>query len=89
MMAAAAPEKRDQQRASQQQRALQLAIEGAFFLPGSAAHIATVFSTGGRRLHADDVNRMWSEAKQAGRLPKLNRPKNGPRIDDDAWRNAP
>lgn len=89
MITDAAPAKADQQRITQHQRALQLAIESAFFLPGTAARIATVFSTPRRRLHANDVNRIWADAKHAGRLPKLNRPKNGPRRDTDAWRNAP
>lgn len=53
---------------------LRLAIEHAFFLPGSAAHIATAFSTGGKRLHAADVTKIWAEAKAAGRLPQLERP---------------
>lgn len=61
--------------------ALRLAIEHAFFLPGSAAHIATAFSTGARRLHASDVQRIWAEAKDADppRLPRLNRPHGGPK----------
>lgn len=63
----------------QGRRALELAIEAAFFLPGSATHFATAFSTGGRKLHAADVNRIWAKAKQANRLPKINRPHGGPR----------
>lgn len=59
--------------------ALRLAIEHAFFLPGSAAHIATAFSTGARKLHASDINKIWAEAKEAGRLPKINRPHGGPK----------
>lgn len=61
--------------------ALRLAIEHAFFLPGSAAHIATAFSTGGKRLHASDVLKIWAEAKDADppRLPRINRPHGGPR----------
>lgn len=61
--------------------ALRLAIEQAFFLPGSAAHIATAFSTGGKKLRAGDIHRIWAEAKAAEppRLPKINRPPGGPR----------
>lgn len=59
--------------------ALRLAIEHAFFLPGSAAHIATAFSTGARKLHASDINKIWAEAKEADRLPKINRPHGGPK----------
>lgn len=61
--------------------ALRLAIEQAFFLPGSAAHIATAFSTGGRKLHASDVMKIWAEAKDADppRLPRINRPHGGPK----------
>lgn len=60
-------------------RALELAITAAFFKPGSAAHIATAFSTGGKKLHAADVQRIWSNAKASGELPDINRPKGGPR----------
>lgn len=63
-------------------RALELAIIHAFFLPGSAAHVATAFSTGGRRLHADDVRRIWDKAKAKGDLPKLKRPANGPKAGE-------
>lgn len=59
--------------------ALRLAIENAFFLPGSAAHIATAFSTGAKRLHADDINKIWAKAKEEGRIPKINRPHGGPK----------
>lgn len=59
--------------------ALRLAIENAFFLPGSAAHIATAFSTGARKLHASDIMKIRAEAKEAGRLPKINRPHGGPK----------
>lgn len=59
--------------------ALRLAIENAFFLPGSAAHIATAFSTGARKLHASDIMKIWADAKEAGRLPKINRPHGGPK----------
>jgi len=62
----------------QARRALQLAIEAAFFQAGSAAHIAQAFSTGGKKLHAADINRIWDKAKEEGRLPKLNRPNRGP-----------
>lgn len=60
---------------------LRLAIEQAFFLPGSAAHIALAFSTGGKTLHASDVMRIWAEAKDADppRLPRINRPHGGPK----------
>jgi hypothetical protein len=61
------------------QRALELAIIEAFFLPGSAAHIATAFSTGAKRLHADDIYRIWEGAKARGDLPRLDRPDGGPR----------
>lgn len=61
--------------------ALRLAIEHAFFLPGSAAHIALAFSTGAKTLHASDVMKIWAEAKDATppRLPRLNRPHGGPK----------
>lgn len=62
----------------QGQDALRLAIEAAFFQSGSAAHIASAFSTGGKKLHAADVQRIWDKAKEDGRLPKLNRPNRGP-----------
>lgn len=62
----------------QGQGALRLAIEAAFFQTGSAAHIAQAFSTGGKTLHAADVQRIWDAAKDAGRIPKINRPKGGP-----------
>lgn len=52
----------------QAKRALELAIIGAFFLPGSAAHVATAFSTATRRLHASDVQRIWEAAKARGDL---------------------
>jgi hypothetical protein len=60
-------------------RALELAIINAFFLPGSAAHVATAFSTGARRLHAGDIRRIWDTAKEKGELPKINRPTGGPK----------
>jgi hypothetical protein len=60
-------------------RAVDLAIIGAFFTPGSAAHIAQTFSTGARKLHASDVQRIWDAAKASGQLPKINRPKGGPK----------
>ncbi|MET4341985.1 hypothetical protein [Bradyrhizobium sp. RT9a] len=60
-------------------RALDLAIIHAFFLPGSAAHVATAFSTGGRKLHAGDIRRIWDAAKERGELPKINRPAGGPK----------
>lgn len=60
-------------------RALELAIIHAFFLPGSAAHVATAFSTGARKLHAGDVRRIWDAAKETGELPKINRPPGGPK----------
>lgn len=60
-------------------RALELAIIHAFFLPGSAAHVATAFSTGEKKLHAADIRRIWDAAKARGELPKLNRPAGGPK----------
>lgn len=63
----------------QHKRALELAIINAFFLPGSAAHFATVFSTGAKKLSAGDVTRIWAKAKDNGELPKINRPHNGPK----------
>lgn len=65
--------------ASQEKRALELAIINAFFLPGSAAHFATAFSTGKKKLSAADINRIWARAKESGELPKINRPHNGPK----------
>lgn len=62
----------------QGQDSLRLAIEAAFFQTGSAAHIASAFSTGGKKLHASDVQRIWDAAKERGDLPKLNRPNGGP-----------
>jgi hypothetical protein len=64
---------------AQTQRALELAIERAFFLPGTAAHFATVFSTGARQLHASDVRKIWDAAKDRGDIPRINRPKGGPK----------
>lgn len=58
----------------QARRALELAIIAAWWQPGSAAHIAVAFSTGSRKLHATDVQKIWEEAKEKGDLPKLNRP---------------
>lgn len=58
----------------QARRALELAIIAALWQPGSAAHIAVAFSTGSRKLHATDVQKIWEEAKEKGDLPKLNRP---------------
>lgn len=63
----------------QGRRALEIAIEQAFFLPGSAAHFATVFSTGAKKLHATDVRKIWDAAKERGDLPKINRPHGGPK----------
>lgn len=60
-------------------RALELAIIGAFFLPGSAAHVASTFSTDAKKLHASDVTRIWAKAKENGDLPKIDRPANGPK----------
>lgn len=60
-------------------RALDLAIIHAFFAAGSASHIATAFSTGGRKLHAADVMRIWKRAKQNGELPNMARPARGPK----------
>lgn len=61
-------------------RALELAIIGTFFQPNvSAATIAAAFSTGARKLHASDVQRIWDAAKERGDLPKINRPNRGPR----------
>jgi hypothetical protein len=68
---------------TQADRALELAIEHAFFLPGSAAHIAAALSMRGKKLHASDVNRIWAEAKAAGRLPRIDRPPGGPRDSAD------
>lgn len=59
--------------------ALDRAIVEAFFLPGSAAHVALCFSTKTRKLSASDVYRIWNEAKERGDLPHLNRPRGGPR----------
>lgn len=60
-------------------RALELAIINAFFLPGTAAHVATAFSTGAKKLHAGDVTRIWAKAKERGELPKIDRPAGGPK----------
>jgi hypothetical protein len=60
-------------------RALELAIIGAFFLPGSAAHFAVAFSTVTKKLHADDIYKIWEKAKLDGDLPKILRPGGGPR----------
>jgi hypothetical protein len=65
--------------ASQSRRALTLAIEQAFFMGGSAATIARNFSSFGHVLHASDVRRIWSTARDAGRLPNIRRPPGGPR----------
>jgi hypothetical protein len=64
---------------SQSRRALHLAIEQAFFMGGSAASIARHFSSFGRVLHASDVQRIWRDAREQGRLPKLRRPHGGPK----------
>lgn len=64
---------------SNARRAVELAIISAFFLPGSASHIARCFSTMSRKLSSNDVRRIWSAAKKRGDLPKLNRPHGGPR----------
>jgi len=62
-------------------RALELAIINAFFQPNaSAATIAAAFSTGAKKLHAADVQRIWDAAKEKGDLPKLNRPRRGPKL---------
>lgn len=61
-------------------RALELAVIGAFFTQGSAASIAQALSTPRRRLHAGDVTRIWSRAKDNGELPRINRPAGGPRL---------
>lgn len=63
----------------QGKRGLELAIIEAFFLPGTAAHFAVAFSTGTRKLHADDIYKIWEEAKAAGDLPRTERPQGGPR----------
>lgn len=63
----------------QGRRALELAIEQAFFLPGTAAHFATVFSTGAKKLHARDIWRIWDAARERGDLPALRRPPGGPK----------
>jgi hypothetical protein len=63
----------------QGKRALDLAIINAFFLPGTAAHFATAFSTGTRKLSAADIYRIWDKAKEDGDLPRLNRPFGGPK----------
>lgn len=61
-------------------RALELAIINAFFQANaSAATIAAAFSTGARKLHASDVQRIWDAAKESGELPKINRPRRGPK----------
>ena len=60
-------------------RALELAIINAFFLPGSAAHFAVAFSTLTKKLHADDIYKIWEAAKARGDLPKIARPEGGPR----------
>ncbi len=60
-------------------RALELAIINAFFLPGSAAHFAVAFSTVTKKLHADDIYKIWETAKAKGDLPKIDRPEGGPR----------
>lgn len=67
------------ERPTQAQRALELAIINAFFLPGSAAHFATVFSTGTKKLAAEDIYQIWDKAKETGELPRLKRPPGGPR----------
>lgn len=63
----------------QGRRGLELAIIAAFFLPGTAAHFAVAFSTVTRKLHADDIYKIWETAKANGDLPKLERPDGGPR----------
>lgn len=60
-------------------RALELAIIHAFFLPGTAAHFAIAFSTVTKKLHADDIYRIWEQAKIKGDLPNLVRPDGGPK----------
>lgn len=62
------------------QRALKLAIINMYFDPHfSAAQIALAFSTGAKKLHASDIHQIWAEAKEAGDLPKLDRPSKPPR----------
>jgi hypothetical protein len=64
----------------QGKRALELAIINAFFQPHiTAAQIAVAFSTGAKKLHAADVQRIWDAAKESGDLPKINRPSGGPK----------
>ncbi len=75
----------------QAKRALELAIINAFFLPGTAAHFATAFSTGTRKLSASDIYRIWEQAKASGDLPRLERPPGGPKDREiqalgDDWR---
>lgn len=41
------------------------------------AHIAVAFSSGAKKLHADDIYRIWETAKTKGDLPKLERPEEG------------
>jgi hypothetical protein len=60
-------------------RALELAIINAYWLPGTAAHFATAFSTVTKKLHADDIYKIWEQAKINGDLPKLERPDGGPK----------
>lgn len=60
-------------------RGLELAIIECFFLPGSAAHFATAFSTVTKKLHADDIYSIWEKAKANGDLPRLERPQGGPK----------
>lgn len=64
----------------QGRRALELAIINMYFQPNfSAAQIAVAFTTGAKKLHASDVTTIWAKAKEAGDLPKLDRPAKGPR----------
>jgi hypothetical protein len=60
-------------------RALQLAIERAWFGAGSASHIAQAFSTSAKQLHASDVQKIWADAKDRGDLPRVQRPNRGPK----------
>ena len=70
-------------------RSLELAIIAAFWLPGSAAHFATAFSTVTRKLKAADIYKIWDKAKINGDLPRLERPAGGPKDREiQAFENA-
>lgn len=60
-------------------RGLELAIINAFYLQGTAAHFAVAFSTVTKKLHADDIYKIWDAAKERGDLPRLERPDGGPK----------